>query len=157
MSVAAACAIGALLLGSSELKLGPGRSELVLETGPPTSVRYDAPQLGDVASELAGAEPTNILTVCPALLTRLPSHVRSATEEDRRKAAIDIPVPNAPSLESVYVSSLNAPVIDPSGRNAVVLATYACSGLCGGGMAFRFRRTSVGWTRHGRAQSLWVS
>ena len=157
MSVSAACAIGALLMRSPDLAPGPGRAELILETRAPTSVRYDSPLLGDVTHELSGAAPENILGACPALVSQLPPHVRLATDEDRRKASMHVPIPGGPPLESPFVFTLNTPVVDPSGHQATVLVTYDCSGLCGGGVAFRFRRTATGWVSYGQPRTLWVS
>lgn len=152
--LSAACAIGALMLAAPELGDGP---HTIVDTGRPGA--YGAAQ--DAAMTVRpgsdGARPTNIFTACPALLTRLPARITPATDQDRQDAGRSIARPSEPPVRSVVVYRVDAPVFDRTGRRATVTMTYVCPGLCGGGVAFDFRRIGHGWRRDGEARPLWVS
>jgi len=94
------------------------------------------------------ATASNLFVDCPGLSGELPEDARMATEEDRAK----LRGPKAPPR--LYITTIETPVVDPSGSVALVFEYHDCGGLCGNGGLYLYRLVDGRWTRSERLVGL---
>lgn len=86
--------------------------------------------------------PVNLFVACPDLASRLPAGTRLATDADR--AAVQRLGQMPPRT---YIGRIAAPSIAADGRTALVMEFTKCSGLCGGGSLYVYKRVGERWVK----------
>jgi hypothetical protein len=138
----AACKLGAQVV-REESSASPLVFEGVEEPGGYYPV-HDAPLAGKIPPDLVAAAdkvtPSNLFVDCPALAAELPEGGRMATAEDRAKL-------RGPTAKPLYITSIQTPILDPSGIIALVSVYHNCGGLCGNGGLYLYRYANGRWVR----------
>lgn len=119
----------------------------------PAPVRHARPSPTQPASPLtrlwADARESSLFVACPQLKELVPAPLLAT---DRRRALVK----DAGSGSTIALYGFSAPVVDDEGTEGVMQVEWICSGLCGGGQAWSYQRTSEGWVR-GSAVAGWFS
>jgi hypothetical protein len=95
----------------------------------------------DIEHAADRATPSNLFVACPALAGELPQGARMATDEDRAK----LRGPGAPPRP--YITTIETPVLDPSGSVALVFEYHDCGDLCGNGGLYLYSHVDGRWMR----------
>ncbi|MEW6389065.1 MAG: hypothetical protein AB1542_01265 [Pseudomonadota bacterium] len=103
--------------------------------------RRAEPPLSKAEWALLRRAPQNLFARCPDLTTQLPAGTRMATPEDL--AAVQ----KITRLEPLFIGVIQAPLITPDGRRALVYQSIRCAGLCGDGSLTAYRRVDGRWVQ----------
>lgn len=98
----------------------------------------------DIEPAADEATPSNLFLDCPALAGELPQGARMATDQDRAKLRGPRPPPRP------YITTIETPVVDPSGSVALVFEYHDCGDLCGYGGLYLYRHVDGRWMRSAR-------
>ncbi|WP_454714205.1 hypothetical protein [Caulobacter segnis] len=143
----AACALGARLIAQ---QTAHGNkvvfdAEDEIPTYPFVDVGTKLPET--IRAAVTRQPPRNLFKACPQLADRLPANARFATPEERAE------VRGIRSITGAYLTTLSEPLLDRTGRVAVVYLLNRCAGLCANGALSLYHRKGGGWVP---GEDLWM-
>ncbi|MBP2276318.1 MULTISPECIES: hypothetical protein [Sphingomonas] len=102
------------------------------------------------------AERTDVLEVCPKLVSEIPAGYPLADRDARARANMHVPIAGQ-AIKAAFIYSIEVPEIGADLKTATVRMDVSCTGLCGSGFEAHYIRTAKGWKRQGDIRTLFVS